>query len=88
MKRHARTRQAISNTLREKGEPMTAEEIYHSINMRKVSNAKAVSNILKGMKNVKVIKNGHKVFMGSRHTAGCTSYRVNTYIYDDEGAEI
>jgi len=76
-------RAKITETLKEKGEAMTAEEIFHAIKVRSVSNAKALSNSIKGMKNIKVIRKGFTV------KSGTDQYSVNTYIYEDnEGAEI
>ncbi len=87
MKRHANTRAAITKALKEKGEPMTAEEIYRSIDVKRrgkrVSNSKAVSNLLKGMKNIRVIKAGFTV-----RGDVASEYKVHSYVYDDEGAEI
>ena len=81
--RHKRVRAAITKTLKDRGEPMTAEEIYHTVNSRTISNGKAISNIMKGMKNIKVIHNGFRV------RAAGHPYNVNTYVYEDnEGAEI
>tara|TARA_R110000851_G_scaffold46344_12_gene112779 strand:- start:4070 stop:4342 length:273 start_codon:yes stop_codon:yes gene_type:complete len=81
--RHKRTRAAITKTLKEKGKPMTAEEIHYALGNKSISNGKAVSNIIKGMKNVKVIQKGFRVRQASH------PYDVNTYVYEDnEGAEI
>ena len=47
--RHKRVRAKITETLKQKGEAMTAEEIYHAIKVRRISNGKAISNIIKGI---------------------------------------
>ena len=76
-----RKRLAIINVLRNANEPMTAQQIFDKMSMKySINDARHISVIIRGMKNIK--------------KGVCTAYSlnnqypVNTYIYDDDGAEI
>jgi hypothetical protein len=78
-------RNAIVKTLRDNPEGLTASEILDNIDnkhMRRVRDAKHISNLVKGMKNIK------KMQMAARAYSEVNAYKVNVYLYDDEGAEI
>ena len=83
-------RREILHTLKSNPDGLTAEQILRKMNPRqasKIRNAKHVSNLVRGMKGV---RRGHKnsrihIYDGMNKQG---HYDVNTYYYDDEGAEI
>ena len=80
--RRARERNAILKVLKAHPEGLTAGQICYEANNRHITSAKHVSNLVKGMAQIK--KMTEKQNIG--YEVG--SYKVNIYYYDDEGAEI
>lgn len=81
MVRNSRKKAAIINVLRASSEPMTAQQIFDRVSMKhSIKNARHISVILRGMKNVKkAVATAYSI---------SNQYPVNTYFYDDEGAEV
>lgn len=87
--RHKRIRRALVKIIRENPKGITANQILEKLDskkQKKVSNAKHISTLLRGIKGVK--KMG-ETGIGFGYGYGYGSYTVNVYYYDeDEGAEI
>lgn len=88
--RHKRVRQSIVDTLRANPEGLTATEILDRMPQKrraKVSNAKHLSALIRGMKNIKK-QRVHTNVPSEFSTKDLTNYQVNLYLYEEEGAEI
>jgi len=90
--RHVRVRNAIAQTLRDNPEGLTATEILEKLDRKKrnkVTNAKHVSTLIRGMKNIHVKCVAQAVDDASSWSnRGLNKYKVNVYIHEEEGAEI
>lgn len=88
--RHKRIRRALVQVIRENPEGITANQILEKLDSKKkkkVSNAKHISTLLRGIKGVKKAGVTGIGFGDGYRTS--PSYTVNVYYYDeDEGAEI
>ncbi len=84
MAKNGRLRNAIFATLRENPQGLTASEIIDRLPVkqaRKVSTVGHVSNLIKGMKHI----NKRRISIANSHYS---TYDVNQYFYEEEGAEI
>jgi len=88
--RHKRLRMAIQDTLRQNPDGLTAMQIIEKLpkkNARAVRDGRHISNLMRGMKNIKkrTTANFERRTWDNRNES---HYKVNQYYYDDEGAEI
>ena len=90
--RRLRVRTAIEEALKEKPEGMTALQIFDTLDKksrRTVANAKHVSRLIRGMKNISVKGVTPAIENNSCWSSrGLNRYDVNVYLYEEEGGEI
>jgi len=89
--RHKRVRQSIVDTLRASPEGLTATQILERMPSKrraKVTNAKHLSALMRGMKNVRKTNKTSANVMSEYTTKDLGNYQVNVYLYEEEGGEI
>ena len=90
--RQKRIRRALVQVIREHPEGLTAHQIIEKLDpkkQKKVSNAKHISVLLRGIKGVEKKGNENLRSTNEDGFSVTSSYSVNVYIYnEDEGAEI
>lgn len=82
MVKHKRIRQAIVNVLRDADEPMTARQICDVLDVKGhfIKNPRHLSTLIRGLEHIKKSM--------TTDFSLTNSYPVNTYYYDDDGAEV
>ena len=83
-------RNEIIRTLKANPDGLTADQILQRMNPKRkkyISNARHISKLIRGMKGIRK-GDVRERLSDTLNQYGTTTYKVNRYYYDEEGAEI